>query len=67
MSCSKCDKISNTNSTRLKCLNCIDDCLICDKNKKPLSYGWICPKCGRVNAPFSSSCPCVVIKYEITC
>ncbi len=22
------------------------------------SYGWICPVCGRGNAPFSNVCPC---------
>ena len=24
----------------------------------PMSYGWICPKCGRVNAPWKSHCDC---------
>lgn len=31
------------------------------------SYGWICPVCGRGNAPFTSTCPCVHQKYEVTC
>ena len=22
-------------------------------------YGWICPQCGRGNAPFTATCPCV--------
>ena len=24
------------------------------------SYGWICPVCGRGNAPWNSYCPCKV-------
>lgn len=24
------------------------------------SYGWICPVCGRGNAPWNSCCPCKV-------
>lgn len=23
-----------------------------------MSYGWVCPKCGRVNAPWKSTCDC---------
>lgn len=22
------------------------------------NYGWVCPKCGRVNAPHIDACPC---------
>ena len=24
----------------------------------PMSYGWVCPKCGRVNAPWKDHCDC---------
>lgn len=24
----------------------------------PMSYGWVCPKCGRVNAPWKGTCDC---------
>lgn len=35
---------------------------------KPLmQYGWICPKCGRANAPWVASCACVAPRWEITC
>lgn len=34
----------------------------CDGNsttvKPPMSYGWVCPKCGRVNAPWKDHCDC---------
>ena len=26
----------------------------------PAPQGWICPSCGRANAPFVSQCPCYV-------
>jgi hypothetical protein len=40
----------------------------CDKHKddpvvsrEPVfhAYGWLCPRCGRGNGPFTSTCPCV--------
>jgi len=35
---------------------------------KEVKYtGWICPKCGGGNGPFSSRCPCVGIPFNITC
>lgn len=28
-------------------------------NELPPQQGWICPKCGRVNAPWMPTCGCV--------
>ena len=25
---------------------------------EPINYGWVCPRCGRVNAPWASQCGC---------
>lgn len=32
----------------------------------PALTGWLCPKCGGGNAPWSASCPCTM-RWEITC
>lgn len=32
------------------------------------AFGWVCPVCGRGNAPHSSSCPCVELPpLKVTC
>lgn len=31
------------------------------------AVGWVCPKCGRGNAPACMTCPCVQIEYKVTC
>lgn len=28
----------------------------------PKQYGWVCPLCGRANAPWLNQCPCQPIK-----
>lgn len=28
----------------------------------PINYGWVCPKCGRVNSPTTGTCPCYLTK-----
>ena len=34
---------------------------------KPVQYGWICPVCGRGNSPFTNTCPCKPINWNLTC
>lgn len=30
------------------------------------AIGWICPRCGRGNAPSCMTCPCVPMEYKVT-
>ena len=32
-----------------------------------VTYGWVCPKCGSVNAPWSATCPCSMPTIKIKC
>lgn len=36
------------------------------KDDKTGQYGWICPKCGRVNVPWSKNCDCCVWPESFT-
>lgn len=29
--------------------------------------GWLCPRCKKINAPWSSQCTCYMGEYKITC
>ena len=32
------------------------------------NLGWVCPRCGRVNAPWAQMCPCVPpVPVQFTC
>jgi len=32
------------------------------------NLGWVCPRCGRVNAPWAQMCPCVpAATVQFTC
>lgn len=37
------------------------------ETNRPVLYGWICPICGRSNSPFTSTCPCKPLNWELTC
>ena len=32
-----------------------------------ISQGWLCPRCGKINAPWMSQCNCSGKPIEITC
>ena len=33
-------------------------------SKPPTEYGWACPRCGRINAPWKSQCDCTGNIYQ---
>ena len=55
-------------SNQLNRLVVIDSSGINRPKESHYPTGWICPKCGRVYAPFTSECPyCNKSNYTITC
>lgn len=69
MKCTVCGKqISNASSDY--CSICVDDyfqnCDIPLPQGFSARYGWICPRCGKVNSPDTRSCDCTGNKGNIT-
>jgi len=29
-------------------------------NKETYNYGWLCPRCNKVNAPWKGQCDCII-------
>lgn len=40
--------------------------MVGESNEGTLKKGWLCPRCGKVNAPFVTQCTCTRAKWEIT-
>ena len=48
--CSKCYKETDTLINRM--------CEVCNSQQSNIPYGWVCPRCGVVQAPFITECHC---------
>ena len=58
-----CGKQLSTGDIDGKCQECRNE----EAVSAPVLHGWICPVCGRGNAPFNPSCPCLGYpRYTVT-
>lgn len=56
MNCKKCGKVITITTIEGLCMECWPESYR-EKNP-PTMYGWVCPRCGAVNSPFSLKCDC---------
>ena len=59
--CPKCNKPYWSDGT-----STIMDLCECFKNVTPANYGWVCPLCGTVNAPWVQACHCSTNPQPLT-
>lgn len=61
MRCKLCDKETTTTIDGL-CCQC--HTMEVMRTQNPVSYGWECPRCGRIHSPLTQTCDCPP-KYTI--
>ena len=74
MKCERCGKdvkfLIEDHSGKMVCWECFgikdkdDDGNAFDTFKPFGGYGWVCPRCGKVNAPWKSECDCVPLSVS---